>query len=154
MNTGATASQASSAEAIYPKAVILHRVIARLIDFLLIAVLREIFPPVGFYISLTYLLIADGLFHGKSVGKHLVGLQTVVPDKNRSASFRESILRNFPLLIAYLFLGVPYMGWIIFLLITGFELLLMIGNEKGMRLGDELARTQVRDSDSLEIRNL
>ena len=142
------------AAAVYPKAVILHRVIAKLIDFLLIAVLRQLFPPVGIYISITYLLIADGLFHGKSVGKQLVGLQTYIPQRKKPASFRESIIRNFPLLVAYLFLiSIPYAGWIVFAAIVGFELLLMIGNEKGLRIGDELAHTQVVDSESFEIKN-
>lgn len=149
-----SAEQVTPVEAIYPKAVILHRVIAKLIDFLLIALLRQLFPPIGLYISITYLLIADGLFHGKSIGKQLVGLQTYIPQKNKQASFRESIIRNFPLLIAYLFLFIPFIGWIFFSLIVGFELLLMIGNEKGLRIGDELAHTQVVDSDSFEIKNI
>ena len=136
--------QASALEAAFPKAVILHRVIAKGIDFLILAIFRQIFPPTGIYLSIAYLLIADGLFRGKSIGKVLVGLQTFVPPKNRNGSFRESIIRNFPLLIGYLFLFIPYFGWIVFSLITGFELLLMIGNEKGLRLGDELAKTQCR----------
>ncbi|MBI1823918.1 MAG: RDD family protein [Nitrospirae bacterium] len=151
---GFSAEQVAPIEAIFPKAVILHRVIAKLIDFLFIAVLRQLFPPVGLYISITYLLIADGLFHGKSIGKRLVGLQTYIPQKNKEASFRESIIRNFPLLIAYLFLLIPIVGWILFFAIIGFELLLMIGNEKGLRIGDELAHTQVVDSESFEIKNL
>jgi uncharacterized RDD family membrane protein YckC len=151
---GVSAEQVTPIEAIFPKAVILHRVIAKLIDFLFIAVLKQLFPPVGLYISFTYLLIADGLFHGKSIGKQLVGLQTYIPQKNKQASFRESIIRNFPLFIAYLFLFIPYVGWVLFSMVIGFELLLMIGNEKGLRIGDEMAHTQVVDSKSFESKNL
>ncbi|MBI1820295.1 MAG: RDD family protein [Nitrospirae bacterium] len=151
---GVYVDQTSALEAVFPKAVILHRVIAKGVDFLILAIFRQIFPPTGIYLSITYLLIADGLFHGKSIGKLLVGLQTFVPHKNKNASFRESIIRNFPLLIGYLFLFIPYLGWIFFFLIIGFELLLMIGNEKGLRIGDELAKTQVLDSESFEIKNL
>lgn len=151
---GLSGEQVVPLEAVYPKAVILHRVIAKLIDFLLIAVLKQLFPPVGLYISITYLLISDGLFHGKSIGKHLVGLQTFIPNKNKEASFRESIIRNFPLLIAYLFWFIPYIGWILSSVIIGFELLLMIGNEKGLRIGDELAHTQVVDSESFDTKNI
>ena len=153
-NMGVCVNQTSAAEAVFPKAVILHRVIAKLVDYLILAIFRQIFPPIGFYSSVTYLLIADCLFHGKSIGKFLVGLQIVVPHKNRNASFRESIIRNFPLLIGYLFLFIPYIGWIFFFLIIGLELLLMIGNEKGLRIGDELAKTQVLDSESFEIKNI
>jgi uncharacterized RDD family membrane protein YckC len=151
---GISVEQATPMEAVYPKAVILHRIIAKLIDFLLIAVMKQLFPPVGVYISITYLLIADGLFKGKSVGKQLVGLQTYIPQRNKQASFRESIIRNFPLLIAYLFLlFIPIVGWVLFSMLIGLELLLMIGNEKGLRIGDELAHTQVVDSESFEIKN-
>jgi uncharacterized RDD family membrane protein YckC len=148
-----TAEQVIPLEAVYPKAVVLHRVIAKLIDFLLIEVLKQ-FPPVGIYIGITYLLIADGLFQGRSVGKKLVGLQTYIPHKKKQASFRESIIRNFPILIAYLFLFVPFVGWVLFSVVIGFELLLMIGNEKGLRIGDEMAHTQVVDSESFETKNI
>ena len=148
-----TAEQVVPLEAVYPKAVVLHRVIAKLIDFLLIEVLKQ-FPPVGIYIGITYLLIADGLFQGRSVGKKLVGLQTYIPHKKKQASFRESIIRNFPILIAYLFLFVPFVGWVLFSVVIGFELLLMIGNEKGLRIGDEMAHTQVVDSESFETKNI
>ncbi|MHB8482257.1 MAG: RDD family protein [Nitrospiria bacterium] len=151
---GVYVNHTSVSEAVFPKAIILHRVIARLIDFLMMAIFRQIFPPIGLYLSMTYLLIADGFFHGKSIGKLLVGLQTFVPHKNRNASFRESILRNFPLLIGYFLLFIPYIGWIFFFLIAGLELLLMIGNEKGMRIGDELAKTQVLDSEGFDIKNI
>jgi uncharacterized RDD family membrane protein YckC len=151
---GISVEQVTPMEAVHPKAVILHRVIAKLIDFLLIAVMKQLFPPVGLYISITYLLIADGLFNGKSIGKQLVGLQTTIPQRNKQASFRESIIRNFPLLIAYLFLlFIPIVGWVLFSMLIGLELLLMIGNEKGLRIGDELAHTQVVDSESFEIKN-
>jgi uncharacterized RDD family membrane protein YckC len=151
---GLSAEQAAPMEAIYPKAVILHRVIAKLIDFLLIAALRELLVPVGFYVGVTYLLIADGLFNGQSIGKRLVGLRTYLPHKKKEASFRESIIRNIPLLVAYLFSFIPFVGWILFGVVIGFELLLMIGNEKGLRIGDEMARTQVVDSESFEVRHL
>ncbi|MFI5304766.1 MAG: RDD family protein [Nitrospiria bacterium] len=148
-----TAEDVIPLEAVYPKAVVLHRVIAKLIDFLLIEVLKQ-FPPVGIYIGITYLLIADGLFQGKSVGKKLVGLQTYIPHKKKQASFKESIIRNVPILIAYLFLFVPFVGWVLFSVVIGFELLLMIGNEKGLRIGDEMAHTQVVDSESFETKNI
>ena len=44
------------------KAAILNRVIAKSIDFLIIAALLEIIPRAGYFIGLAYLLIGDGLF--------------------------------------------------------------------------------------------
>jgi hypothetical protein len=50
------------------------------------------------------------------------------------------------LAIGYLLFFVPYIGWVFTLLILVLEGLLVIGNERGMRIGDELAKTQVLDS--------
>jgi len=147
--------QAAVAEKVLPKAVILHRFIAKLIDFLIVLLLSRLVSPVGFFMGITYLLAGDGFFHGKSVGKLLVGLQTYVPQKKKNGSFRESILRNFPLLLGYLALAwIPVIGWLLFAGVVGIEMLLMIGNEKGMRIGDELALTQVVDCEGLEVKNL
>jgi len=130
---------------VYPKANILHRFIAKFLDFLMIAALYQIPLKISFLAALSYLLIADGFAEGRSVGKQLIGLQAIVPGSRKGASFRESIIRNFPLAVAYLFYHVPYVGWFFVLLIGGFEFLLMIGNPKGVRVGDELAKTQVLD---------
>jgi hypothetical protein len=67
------------------------------------------------------------------------------------AGFRESIIRNLPLAFAYLMVPVPYVGWLLAGAIVVFEALLMIGNEQGVRLGDEVAGTQVLDSGQLEL---
>ena len=130
---------------VFPKANILHRFIAKFIDFLIISALYEIPLKISFLAALSYLLIADGFAEGRSVGKQLIGLQSIVPGTRKGASFRESIIRNFPLAVAYLLFHVPYVGWLLALLIVGFEFLLMIGSPKGVRVGDELAKTQVLD---------
>jgi uncharacterized RDD family membrane protein YckC len=130
---------------VFPKANILHRFIAKFLDFLIVAALYEIPLQISFLAALSYLLIADGFAEGRSVGKQLIGLQAFIPATRKGASFRESIIRNFPLAVAYLFFHVPYIGWLFVLSIVGFELLLMIGNPKGVRIGDELAKTQVLD---------
>lgn len=130
---------------VYPKASVLHRVIAKFLDFLIIAAIYEIPLRVSFLGGLFYLLIADGFAEGRSVGKQLIGLQAITPTTRKKASFKESIIRNFPLAIAYLIFYLPYIGWLFSSMIVGFELLLMIGNPKGLRVGDELAKTQVLD---------
>lgn len=136
------------------KAGLLYRILARIIDFLIVASLYEAIPKVGFFAGLTYLLIADGLFDGRSVGKKLIKLKVVVftnTDGVKACSFRESILRNFTFAVGFVLYGIfnviPLIGWFFSFLIAVavvlFESLVLLGSEKGMRVGDELAKTHV-----------
>ena len=127
------------------KANILHRFVAKFVDFLIIAASSEIFPPVGFLVGITYLLMADGLLQGQSIGKRVVGLTTMKAARQEVASFRESALRNAPLAAALVLGLIPYLGWILLGVIIGLEALLVIGNDHGLRIGDEIAQTQVVD---------
>jgi uncharacterized RDD family membrane protein YckC len=136
---------------IYPKAHVLNRVIAKAIDGMLVAAASQVIAPVGWISGLAYALIADGFPGGQSVGKRLIGLQTVMPRTKEFAGFRESIVRNLPLAFAYLLVPVPYVGWLLAGAIVVFETLLMIGNEQGVRLGDEVAGTQVLDAGQLDL---
>jgi RDD family len=136
---------------IYPKAQVLNRFIAKLIDLFLAAAAAEIISPVGFLGGVAYLLVADGFAGGRSIGKRLIGLQTVLPSTREPAGFRESIIRNIPFAVAQLLFAVPYVGWLGSAAIVMFEAILIIGNEQGRRLGDELAGTQVLDAGRLAI---
>lgn len=138
----------------FTKADFLSRVIARTIDFIIVVALYEIIPKVGFFAGVTYLLIADGLFLGRSVGKKLIGLRVIVHDRPEGAEaceYKESIYRNFPFAVGFILYGIlkviPLIGWIIaFVIVVGillFESLVILGSEEGMRLGDELAKTRV-----------
>jgi uncharacterized RDD family membrane protein YckC len=130
---------------VYAKAELLNRFIAKFIDLLIVGALLKLLPPVGFLAGLTYLLIGDGLFDGKSIGKKIIGLRVILTENNRRCSYRESIIRNLPLGIGYLLFSIPWIGWIFPLIIFAFEGLLVIGSENGTRLGDEIAKTQVLD---------
>lgn len=141
---------------------ILNRVIARAIDFLIVFALFETIPRAGFFAGIAYLLIADGLFKGRSIGKRVVGLRVVfvdIFDDVKDCTFKESILRNSPFaaaVILYKIIGViPLLGWIFsFLIVAGvllFESLVMMGSDMGMRLGDELAKTLVIDDEQGRI---
>ncbi len=125
------------------KANSLNRIIAKAIDFIIVGALFEIIPKVGYFGGIAYLLICDGLFEGRSIGKRLIGLKVVVCETGQACSFRESILRNFPFAIGFLLMKIPVIGFIVALIILGFEGLLMIGDDKGIRIGDEIAKTQV-----------
>lgn len=138
--------EADDASIVYPKADIINRIIAKFVDILVVAALSKLLSPVGFFAAITYLLIADGFPKGGSIGKRLIGLRIVIPKINNTCSFRNSVIRNFPLAIGYLLFFVPYVGWIFTSLILVLEGLLIVGNERGLRIGDELAKTQVLDS--------
>ena len=130
---------------VYPKAQILNRGIARLIDLFIVAAAGQMLVPVGFLGGLAYILIADGFSGGRSIGKRLIGLQTVLPGQREAAGFRESIIRNLPFGVAQVVFAVPYVGWLISVAIIAFEAVLILGNEQGRRFGDEVAGTQVLD---------
>ena len=136
---------------IYPKAQVLNRFIAKLIDLFLAAAAAELIASVGFLAGLAYLLVADGFSDGRSIGKRLIGLQTILPDTREPAGFRDSIIRNIPIAVAQLAFVIPYVGWLVSAVIVAFEAVLIIGNEQGRRLGDELAGTQVLDVGRLAL---
>jgi hypothetical protein len=136
---------------VYPKAQVLNRFIAKLVDLLIVAAADKLVPPVGFLAGLAYILVADGFAGGRSVGKRLIGLQTILPRAREAAGFKESIVRNLPFGLAYLMFEIPYVGWMIALAMVSVEALLIIGNDHGRRLGDEIARTQVLDAGQLDL---
>ncbi|MEY4705349.1 MAG: hypothetical protein RL042_1554 [Nitrospirota bacterium] len=136
---------------VYPKAQVLNRGIAKLIDLFIVAAVSQAIVSVGFLAGLAYILIADGFAGGRSIGKRLIGLQTVLLDRGEAAGFRESIIRNLPIAVAQLAFAIPYVGWIVSVAIMAFEAVLILGNEQGRRFGDEVAGTQVLDAGRLTL---
>jgi uncharacterized RDD family membrane protein YckC len=136
---------------IYPKAQVLNRGIAKLIDLFIVVAASQLILPVGFLGGLAYILVADGFAGGRSIGKRLIGLETVRPDRRVAAGFRESIIRNLPFAVAQLAFAIPYVGWLVSVAIIVFEAVLILGNEQGRRLGDEVAGTQVLDAGRLAL---
>ncbi len=135
------------------KAKVLNRITAKAIDFIIIGALLETIPRVGYFAGLAYLLIGDGLFEGRSIGKRLIRLKVVLYETKKICSFRESVIRNFIFAAGYILMAIPLIGFIFPILILFFESLLMIGNDKGMRFGDELAKTQVIEENSAILDN-
>ena len=125
------------------KAGLLLRAIAKLVDFIIIALAIKAVPQVGYFAGLAYLLISDGLFDGRSLGKKIIRLRVISPETGSPGTFRDSMVRNSTFAFSLLLYKIPLLGWIFALLITVLELLLMLGNEEGMRLGDDLANTKV-----------
>lgn len=129
---------------------ILYRIIAKSIDVVIIGIFLELIPRVGFFAGLIYLLICDGLFDGRSAGKRLIGLKVIISATGKACGFKGSIMRNFPLAVGYVLMGIPLIGFVFPLIIVAFEGLIMIGNEQNLRLGDEVAGTQVIETETGE----
>ncbi len=129
------------------KANTLNRCIARFIDILIALFLARLPGYIGFFSGLLYIGIADGVMKGRSVGKRIAGLRVYSKKTGNWADFRLSILRNSTIGIFYCLSLIPFVGWAAGLLGLGFELLLIIGSPEGMRLGDEIALTVVRDEE-------
>jgi len=124
------------------------RSVAGFIDLLLITGLTRLPDITGFLASIGYILIRDGLFERQSVGKKLIGIRIVSADgPERPAAFRESIIRNTPLAAAYLLWLIPFAGWALGPLVVAVEYVTALGDERSMRIGDLLARTEVMAAD-------
>ncbi|MCX7794442.1 MAG: hypothetical protein N2257_08605 [Thermodesulfovibrionales bacterium] len=141
------------------------RLLAKSIDLIVVFILIEVFRTPGFFAGLLYILISDGLFQGRSVGKLLTNLRVVkiesktggraekgeegpatenpVPDSVNYAGTRESVIRNSPLFFAILISKIPFLGWLLGAGILFFELIMIVGSPSSRRLGDELAGTVV-----------
>jgi uncharacterized RDD family membrane protein YckC len=128
------------------RAGLLLRTVAKILDFIIIAAAVEVIPRAGFFAGLAYLLIGDGLFDGRSLGKKLIGIKVVSADTNTPCTFRDSILRNSTLGIGFLFYKVLWLGWILIILISAVEFIILLGSKDGKRFGDEIAKTVVIES--------
>ncbi len=142
----------------YPKAALLPRVVARASDLTIAFLLSGISSreaggvagEAGVLAGLLYLLIADALFHGQSLGKRIAGVKVVHVPTQYPADLRHSIIRNVPFGVAFLFVAVSLWGWVLFVLIglplLLFETYLVYTDALGIRLGDVFADTQVIDA--------
>jgi uncharacterized RDD family membrane protein YckC len=132
----------------YPKADLTLRGLARLADFALAFVLARTAPQIGPILAAFYLLVADGLMHGQSVGKRIFGVRTMVVPKRGPAGYQESALRNAPFALVAIFWAIPLLWPVLFvagLPIVGFEAYMIFTDRLGIRIGDIFADTQVVD---------
>jgi uncharacterized RDD family membrane protein YckC len=132
----------------YPKADLTLRGLARLADFTLAFALAQTSPQVGPLLAALYLLVADGLMHGQSVGKKIFGVRTVVVPKRAPAGYHESVLRNAPFALVAIFYAVPVLWPVLFVAgvpIVAFEGYMILTDRLGIRIGDIFADTQVVD---------
>ncbi len=132
----------------YAKADLTLRGLARLVDFTIAFAVSQTAPPVGPILAALYLLVADGLMNGQSLGKRLFGVRVVVVPRRASAGFHESLLRNAPFALVAVFASVPPL-WPVLLVagipIVAFESWMIVTDRLGIRIGDIFADTQVVD---------
>lgn len=134
------------------KASVLNRVIAKVMDLLLVMMVAAVVPyPFGPLSGFVYSLLADGMnfrpFQGQSVGKRLMRLRVIHARAGTPASLRESLLRNMPVGVATFFAIIPVWGWLILGMVGVplmiMEIYLMLSVPTGHRLGDVMGDTEV-----------
>lgn len=97
---------------------------------------------IGFGWSLFYFLLRDSFGAGQSWGKKICGLMVVNLDDNKPCSKGKSFVRNiFAWLFTAVFSWVPVLNAVAGLA----EPIIALIHEKGQRVGDMVARTQVID---------
>jgi uncharacterized RDD family membrane protein YckC len=106
------------------------RIVAYIIDALLVVALWFV-PVAGWIAGAIYFITRDSLpfLDGQSVGKKAMGLRAVTSDgQPLTNNWGPGIIRN-------IVLWIPFFPLI--------ELIVMLTNEKGLRLGDQWAKTTV-----------
>lgn len=128
-----------------PKVDLMTRFIAALIDGGMSSVVGFI-PVVGAILGAAYMLVKDGLFEGQSVGKKIMKLQ-VISESGEKADYIVSAKRNLIFAIPIAIMIIPVLGWflapVLALVIFVIEVIKIINDPNGRRLGDTFAETQV-----------
>jgi uncharacterized RDD family membrane protein YckC len=133
----------------YPKASLLLRAGARAVDLAIALMLYRVTGPAGVVVALLYLLSADGMLQGQSLGKKLFGVKVVYLPSRAPARYRDSFLRNSPFGLVVILGMMPEVGAEAFfaaaLVLGGVEAWKVVKDAFGLRLGDAWAQTQVVD---------
>lgn len=142
-----------------PRANLLRRCIAALIDGVIAGVLSSVIPFIGFLLGAAYTLTKDAIvfellknedFRNKSIGKKLMNLEIALVEKEGYVDWAVSVRRNIPLAIGTVIMVIPVIGWVvgsIIALILGIvETILVLTQPDGRRLGDKMGHTQVIDA--------
>lgn len=127
-----------------------RRMLARTLDLGIFLALAFVVPPIGAGLGLLYLLVADALWPGQSIGKRLFRVSVARLPSGRVGHLGHSILRNLPVAVAMLLLVLPVVSYVLFPLM-GIPLLMWEGRlsrlgAHGQRLGDFLSDTFVVDA--------
>jgi hypothetical protein len=134
----------------YPKASLWLRLGARVVDVAVAWGLYVVCGAAGMVVALLFLLLADGMLQGQSVGKRIFGVKVMHLPTRSAARHRDSTLRNAPLALIVLLGMMPApLGHVAALaglfVIGGVEAWRVVRDPLGWRLGDTWAQTQVVD---------
>ncbi len=129
------------------------RIIAVIIDGVIAGVTGFI-PVIGGLAGAAYMLIRDGLevdfMDQRSLGKKVMKLRPVRVD-GQPMDLMTSVKRNIPFAIGPLIMIIPILGWIIgpivAMIIGIIEIILVLTDDEGRRLGDRFAGTRVIEVD-------
>jgi hypothetical protein len=99
--------------------------------------------------ALLYILFADAMIQGQSLGKKLFGVKAIFLPTRQGVRHRDSVLRNAPFGLVIILYMMPDLGLKAFFggvaVIGGIEAVRVIRDPQGLRLGDLWAQTQVID---------
>ena len=146
---------ANGATAVRSKADLTKRFIAAVIDGVLVGV-ASLIPFVGGLVGAAYMLVRDGLdvefMDRRSIGKKVMKLRPIRLD-GRPMDIEASVKRNWMFAlgaITGLLLYIPIIGWLLIpvvglvaLVIGIIEIVKVLTDDAGRRLGDNMAGTQV-----------
>ncbi len=125
----------------------LARVAAKLADAMLAGLVVQALGPLGVVLGTAYLLVADGLHEGQSLGKRLLNLRAINPETGQPVDWRQSALRNADLAVLLVLASFPLLGTVLAvvlgLFIVGVEMHALYREPKGQRMGDLFAQTMV-----------
>lgn len=134
----------------------LTRLIAKAVDLFLVLILSVLIYPLGLILGIVYLVVADALQSGQSVGKKFIGFRVISLEDAKPCSVKQSFIRNLPIIIPLVFGIVPF--GLVFTLVLGIPLILLevyllYKLDSGHRLGDVMADTTVMGHDGNEVVN-
>lgn len=142
-----------------PKANLARRFIAALIDGVIAGILSSVIPFIGFLLGAAYTLTKDAIvfellknndFKNKSIGKKLMNLEVVLVEGEGNIDWVVSVRRNIPLAIGTVIMVIPVIGWVVGAIVAAIlgiiEIILVLTQPNGRRLGDKIGQTQVIDS--------
>ncbi|BAS29313.1 RDD family protein [Limnochorda pilosa] len=139
-----------------PKADLIRRFVAAVLDGVVAGVLNLAIPLLGGLLGAAYILFKDALpyevtrnraYANQSIGKRAAGLEVALLEGHGPMSWGLSAQRNWPLAIGAVLGAIPLAGWVLGpvlgSLIGLVEALLIVIDPDGRRLGDRMAETQV-----------
>jgi hypothetical protein len=122
---------------------------ARVVDVGIAWLLYSATGPAGVVMALLYILFADAMIQGQSLGKKLFGVKAIFLPTRQGVRHRDSVLRNAPFGLVIILFMMPDLGLKAFIgglvVIGGIEAVRAIRDPHGLRLGDLWAQTQVID---------